>query len=349
MSDITIIAKNVTVGNIEIQSLGITIAASDQINLTSQGFSLSEIDQASDLYSEVDSGNIVINDGTSDLSSTEGKDWITLETTQGGTGDHDLDFHTDVPTKPTSGNYVLENQDGTLQWTEFNAVSVRADGLLFRDTPTFNGYLKILGWYNVSDLSIALDSTTPFTATIAGYNSHYVLDISNAVGLPFTIRCEGKIVDEVTGIYTDTFEDITITANGHYQTAKSFIDYGDFSIVEADKSCDVDLYTTTYWDRGNKDFTVTGCRLEWTPVQNNWDIDVGIYKVANNGEKVIIDKVEFHSTDTVKRAGEDLSGKYKRGDYNTFCEGSNMEGLVVEVENQQGIGSILLEVKFDAS
>lgn len=86
---ITIIAKNVTGDNIDIEDLGITIAAGSQSEL-SDLFTLTEITNSLNLYNLVNDESLVINDGSSDLNKDLALDWITLETI--GTGQSFLFF-----------------------------------------------------------------------------------------------------------------------------------------------------------------------------------------------------------------------------------------------------------------
>lgn len=83
MAQATIIVKNVTLSDIFIDDLGITIAASgspgSSITL-SDLYTTFEIVESTDLQSEVATGDIVINDGTDDLSVSEGLNHLKIET-----------------------------------------------------------------------------------------------------------------------------------------------------------------------------------------------------------------------------------------------------------------------------
>lgn len=218
--------------------------------------------------------------------------------------------------------------------------------IVFRIDPTSNGEESLLGWYDTSDTSKSLSSSTPVTATMKGYHSHYVFDVSNATGLPFTVRLTGTSINESNGNTTasDT-EDISVTSNGYYQSEKSWVDDVEFSIVESSKSCTIDIYRTTYWDRGNNDFTVNGCRLEWEPDAGEWYIKVRLIHLDDSGSMSYIDNIEISDTDTIPRAENGVSGKYKRGDYNHIINGAGKEGLIIKVD-QKAIKSFLLEVKY---
>lgn len=220
-------------------------------------------------------------------------------------------------------------------------------GIYFDAAPTFNGLLYTLGWYIEVNSAASLTSASPVTAGENGYHCHWVFNISGATGLPFTLRVTGTSVDEASGALTpgDT-EDLNITADGYYQTAKSWVDASQFSIVEATKSCTMDVHRITYWDRGNTDFRITGCRLEWTPDAILWSFRLRLLHILNDGSINLIDDVTFANTDSPLRAEKDMPGKYKRGDYDRTFQGAVKEGLVVEID-QLGIGAFFLEVKYD--
>lgn len=75
----TIIAKNVSGGDIFLDDLGIDLAtdSTTELNLL---FSIYLISESSDLRDSVSNGDIVINDGNSDLSVSDGLDHLLLET-----------------------------------------------------------------------------------------------------------------------------------------------------------------------------------------------------------------------------------------------------------------------------
>lgn len=220
-------------------------------------------------------------------------------------------------------------------------------GITFDASPTSNGMLYLLGRYIQTDPAASLTSASPVTAGEAGLHSHFVFDISAASGLPFTLRITGTSVDESTGATTasDT-EDLSITANGYYQSVKSWIDAPEFSIVEGSKSCTVDIYRVTYWDRGNTDFRITGCRLEVTPDATIWSFRLRLLHVHNDGSYDAVDDITFSNSDSPLRMDKDKPGKYKRGDYNHSLDGSLQEGAIIEVD-QTGIGAFFLEMKYD--
>jgi len=75
----TIIVKNNSGSTQTIDDLGLILADSTQRTLTDE-FTLDEIDASSDLYTLVGAGTLVINDGSSDLSSSNGQTHILITT-----------------------------------------------------------------------------------------------------------------------------------------------------------------------------------------------------------------------------------------------------------------------------
>ena len=74
----TVIIKNSGGAPVEIADLGISIPASSQITMSDQ-FSFEEIAGSDDLRDLVTAGTLVLNDGSSDLSSANGTLYLTLD------------------------------------------------------------------------------------------------------------------------------------------------------------------------------------------------------------------------------------------------------------------------------
>lgn len=217
----------------------------------------------------------------------------------------------------------------------------------WRITPVSNGDLDILGWHRKINTADSLSNASPITAGEPGYHSHMVVDVSAAVGLPFDITITGMSVNETTGATTpgDT-EVISVTANGYYQSVKSWIDTVVFSVI-ATKTAIIDVYRTTYWDRGNLDFVVDGARLEWYPSNPSWDIDIGLYHLADDGSLSVIKRFQFASTDAIVRAGDDQPGKDKILNLAHAIDGANKEGLIVRADDQTNIETLYLGVNIN--
>lgn len=206
----------------------------------------------------------------------------------------------------------------------------------------------MLGWNIQTNSGAALASGSPVTQAEPGYHTHSIIDVSSAVGLPFTIRLTGTSVNEATGALTpgDT-EDIAVAANGYYQSTKSWITAPVISIVEAAKSCTIDVYRNTYWDRANTDFTIESARLEFEPDAATWSIRFAIYHVQTDGSMVAVDDVTMTNADTPPRAANGEPGKYKRTDYSTAVQGSGQEGMILFMD-QTNIQNYFLEVRVSA-
>lgn len=240
-----------------------------------------------------------------------------------------------------------DNVAKTITFVAANPAARAIQSLVFSVPSVRNGVFNILGWHEQTDAAAALSSVSSVTPAVPGYHGHFVTDISSAVGLPFTIRYTGTSVDESTGVLSpgDT-EDIAVAANGYYQTVKSWVTAPVISIVEATKSCVIDVYRTSYWDKGNNDFTVDGSRFEWTPSSATWSATLKIQQVVDSGELVDIDNISFSNADSPVRAGNTLRGKYKRGDYSSIINGADKEGLVISID-QLNLLTFFLELKYN--
>lgn len=239
-------------------------------------------------------------------------------------------------------NYI--NNDGV--WEKSLELPL-AGNLPFSFIPPGNGALACTGWHTKTDSAQSLTNATPVTASVAGFHSHYVISVSASVGHPYTIVATGTSVDEATGAETgsDT-ENISVTGNGWYQTTKSWVDAVQFTITLGE-TCTIDVYRTSYWDRGNRDFTLTGVRMEFKPDAATWSIQFRVQKVAADGSVSDIDNVTFASTDPTPRAANGEVGKYKRTNYNTAIEGSDSEGIIVSIVNQVAMESIFVEMRYN--
>jgi len=87
-----VITKNVTGSNIVIEDLGISIPSGSQTELT-ELFNKTEIGESKNLDTYIIAGDIVINDGTSDLSAANGFRHVNFETEW--EDEHALNQHTD--------------------------------------------------------------------------------------------------------------------------------------------------------------------------------------------------------------------------------------------------------------
>jgi len=113
-----IILKNNTPIDIFIEDLGIQIDSSASLNLL-EIFTKEEVSNSDNVLTNVANGNFTVNDGTQDLSISNGIKHVTIQTEWEDLEEippHSLDDHLDVPTKPTIGDNVLQCDDGTNTW-----------------------------------------------------------------------------------------------------------------------------------------------------------------------------------------------------------------------------------------
>jgi hypothetical protein len=266
---------------------------------------------------------------------------------------------------PIAGNFLqLEDTPTTYSGHEGKILRVDPTGsgisfipehthahLVFTGHPNYNGEIRVLGWYiktndqPPNDGPYELSSGNPVQSLKTGYHSHWVMNVLTTSGVPFTVNVSGTSVHEDSGTHTEENEEITVTGTGYYQTGTSFMDASIFSILEAGKSCTMDIYKTTYWDAGNRDFILEGCRLEWEPDQINWDFNLQIYHLHHDGSIELIDDLDFDDTDEFPHAAAYEPGKYKRTNYNHFINGDNSEGIVVYLD-QDSISNFYLELRY---
>jgi len=149
-----VIAKNQTVGDINLTRLGLVVPASGQITLTDSSCFF-EIGSDESLNTAVGSGDIVINDGSSDLSTAEALAY--LDTTGNLNG----------PVTGASAGKLLRLLDATGRYTEAAGVVVYDPSTTDPTSPSpSNGDL----YYNTAlNLLMAYDSTrTKWLSVVEG-------------------------------------------------------------------------------------------------------------------------------------------------------------------------------------
>ncbi len=213
-----VIAKNNTVSDIFLDDLGVGIPASNQRALT-DSFTMDEIFTSADLKVPVASGDVTINDGSIDLSVAEGLQHIRYETEfedEQTLDPHEIDEHSDVPTKPTTGFKLLQVNSGTCEWIDtpsgggavaLSALQVRRttsltvplawvdidfdttdvevnDAILEHDNTNRDRFIaKEAGWYEV-EMNTEIRTTTE---TKEVYYRARVNDSSVVTGSEFTV------------------------------------------------------------------------------------------------------------------------------------------------------------------
>lgn len=356
----TIVAKNTTSGTITFPDLGGFYVVASGTETLSDYFKSNYIEASVDLIDNVQSGDIVINDGEKDLTIQQGlyhvKDLSFQKILEYLAALRVLDL-ADTPTTYSGApqQYLRVRSDlSGVEYglTEYDLLSLFSFGE-FSGNPTYDGLIRLLGWYEQTNVTqagapgdkVELLSGSSYVSNKEGFHSHFITKITTVSGEPFGITVSGTTVNEATGNYLSDSELLTISGTGYYQTAKSFIDAPIFSIVEDDKSCEMDVYRSTYWDAQNQNFIVEGCRFEWTPDQPNWNLHLRIGHHLNDGSVSYIDEIIFAHDDTYPRAAQNEPGKYKRGDYNTFVNGANNEGIFIDFD-QRAIGHYYFELRF---
>ena len=152
---VTVIAKNNTATDLEIDELGITIPASGQKNLTDQ-FDYIEIVESDELKTLVSNTDITINNGVIDLNITDGLNHIDIQSVyedsleDGGSGSAPT---LNLPTLHISRssslalttsfvdiffeNKNIENDDSIIEWDDLNT-----DRILIKEEGLYNIYFR---------------------------------------------------------------------------------------------------------------------------------------------------------------------------------------------------------------
>lgn len=113
---------------------------------------------------------ILIYDSTSDL-------WLS-----GNISNHELDSHIDIPTKPTSGNKILEDQDGVLSWIDTSDIfSGKAPSITFAVRDSSKDYIET----NLTSWSIMITFCYPGTSGFSPTKFSIVGSRDNNIGTAF--------------------------------------------------------------------------------------------------------------------------------------------------------------------
>ena len=208
-----IIAKNNTSSAIPLDDLGIEIPGSGQRNLT-DNFDKNEISASNDLDTQVSSGNIIINDGTSDLSITDGLRHINFETEYEDKNGVDvynegsyigtttkLNFNDALVNDSTSGiNITIPSQEVATpaivqvrrttsltlptSWTDitFDVTSVENDDTILEHDSSNTSRINILesGFYEI-------ESNTTVRNTTNTKEVYYRILVNNTVVIPSSV------------------------------------------------------------------------------------------------------------------------------------------------------------------
>jgi hypothetical protein len=139
----TIIAKNDSTAEIFIDDLGIGVPALDEINLT-QLFEKEEIVGSDDLDTLVSNGLLIINDGTDDLSISDGLKHINLQTEYEDSFDEAIESGSSPPDS-TSVIWINSNDHFTYSWDDYRQkwLSISRANFVFSTDKAKGIYLRI--------------------------------------------------------------------------------------------------------------------------------------------------------------------------------------------------------------
>ena len=212
--------------------------------------------------------------------------------------------------------------------------------------PSFNGLVTILGFHDQSDTGVSLVTGAPETYSVPLFDAQVALNLSAAVGLPFTIRLTGTSIDHTTQVLSvgDT-EDIPVDANGWYLTTKFWVDEVAVDIVEALKSATADFYRVAAWVPPFP-ITVEKFKVEFEPDSPAWDFDLELVRTNIDGSATIIDSFTFANTDTPPRADNGVLGRYYRTGLSITVDPVLNQGLVLRAPDQSGIRNFYLEITY---
>lgn len=186
MGQITIIAKNQTAGEIIIDDLGgIRVPASGQETLTDAN-SISDIYRSVDLVTEINANNILLNDGTNDLTKAASLQFVSEQSNEWQPP------FIDLGSAFGSGAAALLNPGVGLQWS-FDAVS--DDEIVFNVDLVNNGVA-----YDGSDLKLKIHwqifSTAPGAGDTVLWEVDYAFVKSDGTDNPGTI-VDGNLTDSI--------------------------------------------------------------------------------------------------------------------------------------------------------
>jgi len=277
----SIIAKNITASGVELEDLaGLYIDAYGEADLR-EFFTLDEINNSENLDYWIGQDVIRMNNGVRDLTKEE-----SLEHTYVQTEFESVHTFLDLNDTPTTysghgGHLLLVNNNET--GAEFYPASdIINKSILWTSDPTYNGIIRLVGWYMDLNQNVSLSSGSSVVASQAGYNSYYTLNIESTSGAPFTVNVVGTVVDEQNHTYTNTTDSITVTGTGYYRSQHAFINAPTISIVETGKSCIFDLYKFSTWDCFGGAIILKAIGTEFVPNQNNWYFNVSVWHVKEN-------------------------------------------------------------------
>ncbi len=252
-------------------------------------------------------------------------------------------------TAPVSGqDPTLDNHLATKSYADSKSPSghghVIDGGVQFQMAPHFDGEIPLVGFYVQTDSAESLSVGVSATMSTPAYGANVAVEVTGATGTPFNMEFFGTRLIDTTGVLVpNTTETISITGNGWYQTDFTWIDAVLIGVQSG--SCTVDIYRVGAFAFFNKDISITGFVVQWTPSAPAWTMAWDIYKVDSSGELETISSETHTNADTPPRAGG--AGEPGRVGKlitpNVEILGSSDEGFVVVV-NQEKIFSFFMEI-----
>lgn len=307
------IAKNVSGGYVDLSDLGdLRIPASGQIDLLRSGFSFTEISNSSSLITEITSGNVVLSDGTSDLSISDALNFLSLVTQYANPIVHDCSSgHTD---------WVLTD-------TEANAVYltiVNSDAAVNVVLPSINKFYYI---FNNTDYVVKVKTTTSVTDLIISCHKNSLVSFD---GLNYT-RSIDPIFNGSKRIIVDDSapQDITGVV---YQDLQDALDY--VAVSGVDKFI-VEIYSLSCTNFSIPSLGgLSGTILQLTGQSSLVNTITGLVTIADDAN-VVFKNLAFNSSNGVP-AVEDLNSSGCLRVYDGCILNENADAGVNSTYNQSG-------------
>lgn len=154
---------------------------------------------------------------------------------------HELDSHTDVPTKPTSGIYYIKNTDGTLSWiTGTNAELIKGKSV---DIPSFPSSKAFLTYDNLTqqfileNLSQTIPSPTPPSSPETG-----TIWINTTTSTPYVYSVGGEWLSLFT---IDKLLFVSGNIDGAYLTVNGMLGLNYLYFKENAKLIGIECYASS--------------------------------------------------------------------------------------------------------
>jgi len=240
------IAKNVSGGDITIVGLrGITIPDADQVDLILAGFSLDTLGKSDELSTHINAGDIVINDGTDDLSATEALKAISNQSEYG------------LPTAGAGGTSVFDPETGYPNLQVVDVTVIPTTNLLDGQVISYEGV-----WYRYDESRSKWLSLSPVNFIF-----------SHKDGVDNKYLKVGDVVTDVTG-YTLALP-ATLTGGMIHCEVNKGEAIKEFYVRKNDVATNLLTMTTADWKYGNTTLNLDFDALDWIQMYCS-DINGGV-------------------------------------------------------------------------